>query len=187
MSQSNRLTTILIRCYLCNDLSSDIASSRKAMRLFDKSTSNNSTILKHIFQIHKIAVKITIYEVVTVMEVNYTQFVGIYDIPGKQNSFSQIARDFTGHVISLCRINYRVLVRVLFFGLLAYKVYDTQDLIIGGVLLSDKVMGIAISNIALSNLIMIGSHDLTFNQVLNFFHTYDASMLHAFIYNILHN
>ena len=95
------------------------------MRLFDKSTSNNSTVLEHIFQITETTIIFLIGKVVAVMEVNYAQFVGIYDIFGKQNSFSQIARDLTSHIISLSGIDYRVLVRVLFFGLLVYKVYDT--------------------------------------------------------------
>ena len=157
------------------------------MRLFDKGTSNNSTVLKHIFKIHEITVKIAIDKVITVMEVNYAQFVGIYDILGKQNSFGQISGDLASHVISLSGIDYRVLVRVLFFGLLVYKIYNTQNLIIGGVLLSDKVMSIAISDVALRHLVVIGSHDLSFNQVLNFFYADDATMLHTSIYNILYN
>ena len=38
MRKGDCLTTILVRCYLCNDLCCDIAGSRKAMRLINMCT-----------------------------------------------------------------------------------------------------------------------------------------------------
>ena len=56
ISQSNRLSTVLIRSNLCNNLSSNITSSGETVRFLNQGSCNNSAILKHIIKVYKITV-----------------------------------------------------------------------------------------------------------------------------------
>ena len=70
MSKGNRLATILVGSNLGDYLSCNVTSCREAMWLLDHGLADDSSVLQHILQVHKITVVHMLGIVVRVMEMD---------------------------------------------------------------------------------------------------------------------
>ena len=112
MCQSKRLSAILIAGYLSNNLSGYITRSKKAMWLFDQCLTDNRTILEHIFQIDQITVMLSLSKIIGIMKMNDSFLMGSYDLLWKKHTAGKILAHFSSHIITLSRVDHRILIGV---------------------------------------------------------------------------
>ena len=117
MSQGNALTTVLVTCYLGDDLCCDIAGSGKTIRLINKGTADNSAIHKHVFQIYKVTVVHMLNEIVFIMKMNDTKTMCFHDMFWKKLSFCKVTAGFTCNVVTLYAVDSSCFVGIFLFDL----------------------------------------------------------------------
>ena len=105
--------------------------------------------------------------VVRVMEVDDAGVVGFYNVRGQQQTVGDIPADLAGHIVPLDGVDRGVFVAVLLLGLLVVALDEGENLIVGGVALTDERAGVAVGDIAFGDLKGAVGHDLILHQVLN--------------------
>ena len=125
MGESDALAAVLGAGDLCHALGGDIAGSGEALRLLDHHIADDRSVLQHIFQIHQTAVVHVLGEVIGVVEMYDSLFVGIHDMLRQQKTFCNILADLSCHVISLDAVDCRILVGILLDDLLVVALQKT--------------------------------------------------------------
>ena len=133
MCKTDRLTAVLIRCDLRNDLRCDIAGSGKAVRLLDHCTGYHRTVLQHIRQIHQTAVVHRLCDIVQIMHMDDTLIMRSNHICREQEAAADVSADFARHIVTERAVDDRVLVGILLFCLLIVAFEQAQDLAVRGV------------------------------------------------------
>ena len=89
---------------------------------------------------------------------------------GSSSRSLRVPGDLPGHVVPLGGVHHRVLVGVLLLGLLVAALDETEDLLVGGVALSNQRADIAVGDVVLGDLVGAVGHDLGLHQILNLLH-----------------
>ena len=131
---------------------------------------DDSAVLQHVLQIHKVAVVHMLRVIVGVVEVDDALPVGLHDLLGQQDPLCNVPAHLAGHVVPLGGIHHRVLVGVLLLGLLVVALDEGEDLVVGGVGLAHQGPGIAIGDVVLGHLKGPVGHDVVLHHVLNLLH-----------------
>ena len=113
MGKCKRLSAVLVAGYLCHDLCRYVTCGKKAVRLFDHRLTDHRTVLQHIFQIDQVTVVLFLRKIIGVVEVDDPRLMRLHDLLGKQYPLRKVFADFSRHIISLCRVDDRVLVGIL--------------------------------------------------------------------------
>ena len=171
MGQRNALSAVLVRCHLCDNLGSDIASRGERMGPLNHGAGNDGAVFQHVFQIHQIAVMHSLGVIVRVMEVNNAGVVGVHDFFRQQHSASQVLAHLACHIVTHNGVNLGVLIGVFLIGQLVGAVNQTHNGIVGGVCLTNQAPLVPIGDICPGQCIGAVTHNLEFHQVLNFLYT----------------
>ena len=83
MGKRNRLAAVLVRGDLGDNLRRDVAGGREALGLFDHRARNHRSILKHILEVHKVAVVHVLRVIIHVVEMDDALLVGLNDVGGQ--------------------------------------------------------------------------------------------------------
>ncbi len=169
MRKRDRLSAILIRCHLCYYLCGYVAGCGKAVRSLYHGSGNNRSVLEHILKVNKVAVVHMLSIIIRVVEMNNTLVVSFHYILRKQYTVSDVARHLTCHIVTLSRINYGILIRVFLLCLFVIALYKRKNFVIRCIRLSDKISGVSVCYISLSNFKSTVSHNLMLDHVLHFF------------------
>ena len=124
---------------------------------------NYRTVHEHVLQIHKTAVIHWLCEVITIVKMNDSLFVCLYDVLRKHQSFCQISADLTCDVISHHRIDGRVLVAVLLQDLLILIIDEGHHLAVCGVAGSLGFPVIPVMGVSLRHMESSCLHDFQFH------------------------
>ena len=169
MCKADRLSTVLVRCNLCNNLHADITRGRESMGLFDLHTTNDCFLLEHVFKINQTAVVHMLSEVVLVMHMNNALSIRLHNVLRQKISFGQIFRDVSGHIVSLNTVDDRIFVAVFLKRFFVCLIDQRQNLSICAVSFTDFLSIIAITNIISSYGRIAVFHQRIFDHILNFF------------------
>ena len=164
------LSAVLVRSDLRDDLRRDIARGEEGVRLFDHGLADDGAILQHVFQIDEVTVVLALGEIVGVMEMDDALFVCFHDLLREQQAAGEVFRYFAGHVVTLCGIDDRVLIRVFLLHFFIAEVDEGEDPVIGGIALSGDLAFVAVADVLLRHLVAAHFHDARFDHVLNVFH-----------------
>ena len=170
MRQCKRLSAVLVGSNLCNDLCCNVAGGIEAVRLLNLGTGNDRTVLQHILQIDQITVVLLLCIVVGIMEMNNTFFMRLYNILRKKQTLCKVAGNLAGHIITLCRVDYRILVGIFLLKLLVCLIDQRQDVFIGCIGFTCDFSLIAVTYIFLSDLVATHFHDACLYHVLDIFY-----------------
>ena len=170
MGQRKRLSAILIAGYLCNNLCGNVTGSKKAVWLLNHSLTDDSTILKHVFQIQQIAVMLFLSKIIRIMKMNNTFLMCFHNVFRKQNTAGQVLADFTSHIISLSRVDHRVLIGILLLDFFVHVVNQCQNTIVSGITFPGKLSLVAVADILLCYLVPTHLHDTGLHHILDIFH-----------------
>ena len=116
-------------------------------------------------------------EIIRIMKMNNTFFMGFYNLLWKQDTHSQILADLTSHVITLGRVDHRILVRILLLYFFVQLVDQGQNPIIGSVGLAGQLSLIAVTHILLCYLVSTHLHNAGLDDILDIL--YMDRMSHA--------
>ena len=83
------------------------------MGLLDHGAADHGSVLKHVLQIHQIAVVHVLGKIIGIVEMNQSLIVGGYNVVGKKNPLGDILAYLTGHVVTLHAVDRGILVGVL--------------------------------------------------------------------------
>ncbi len=117
MSKAYTLTAVLIACNLSNNLRCNIAGCRKAVRLFNQRVTYNSTVLKHILKIYKVAIVHMLSKVVCIVKVNNALLVSLDNIRRQKHSLCKVTAYLACHIITLNAVYGRIFIRIFLFNL----------------------------------------------------------------------
>ena len=170
MGEREGLSAVLIAGYLCDDLCGNVTCGKEAVRLLNQCLADNRAVLEHILQIDQVTVMLTLCVVIGIMEMNDSLVVSLYDLLRKKNTHGQVLADLACHVITLGRVNSRVLIGVLLLGILINLVKKSKDAVVCGIGLAGKLSLVAIAHILLCNLITAHLHNAGLYHILNIFH-----------------
>ena len=170
MGQGDGLAAVLVGGHLGDDLGGDVAGGGEAVGPLDESVGDDGAVLQHVLQVHQVAVVHVLGVVVGVVEVDDALPVGLHDVGGEQQPLAEVPGDLPGHVVPLGGVHHRVLVGVLLLGLLVAALDETEDLLVGGVALSNQRADIAVGDVVLGDLVGAVGHDLGLHQILNLLH-----------------
>ena len=106
-------------------------------------------------------------EVIGIMEVDDTLFMCLGNLFRQKHTLGQILTNFARHVITLGRVNDRILVRVLLLHFFVQLVNESKDTVVCGVGLTGQLALIAITNVLLRNLVATHLHDTGLNHILD--------------------
>ena len=168
--QKNSRPAVLVGSDLCNNLRCNIASRREGMRLFDKGTRNDGSVLEHVLQIDQIAVVHMLRKIVRVVEMNKPLVVRFDDVFGEQNTAGNIFADFPCHIVALNGIDSRIFIGIFLFDFFVVAFNQSQNLRVRRICTANELTGITIGNIFTGNGIRLLIHDLIFDKVLNLLH-----------------
>ena len=185
VGQRNRLTAVLGRGDLGDNLRRDIASSREAVRLLDQRARDNGAVLEHILQVHQVTVMHVLGEVVRIMEVNQALVVGIHDLLGQQHALRQVLGNLAGHVVALNGVDGRVLIGVLLLDLFVVALDERQNFVVSRVLLALQALNIAIDDVVASDLVAVETHNLVLDQILDLLDRYGVTRVLACLGDVL--
>ena len=155
------------------------------MRLLYHSLTDHCAVLKHILQIHKVAVMHMLRIVVSIMEVNDPFLIGIDNLLREQKTCRDITAYLSCHVVTLHAVDYRVLVGVLLLDLLIIAFNEAEDPVICCICLSHQRPLVTVSYIAFSYLECTVCHDLVLDHILNLFNRDRPSEFLASVFNII--
>ena len=105
----------------------------------------------------------------------------------QQNTVGDVAGHLACHIVALGGVDNRVFIGVLLFSFFVITFNQAQDLIIGGVGLTNQVTGVAISNIRFCHLECTVCHNMMLHHILHFFHDGRATEFLASKHNTLCN
>ena len=69
-------------------------------------------------------------KIIRIMEVDDTLLMSFYYILREKDTVRKVLRDLTCHIVTLCGVDHRVLIRVLLLDLLIYLIYKGKDTVI---------------------------------------------------------
>ena len=187
MCQCKGLSSILITCHLCHDLSRNITCGKEAMWFLDQSLADNGSILKHVFQVNQITVMLFLCKIIRIVEMNNSFLMRFHNLIRKQNTSGKILTDFSCHIISLRRVNYRVLIGVFLIHFLINVFNQRQNPVVRCIGFSIQFSFIAIANILLRHLIAAHFHNSGLYHILNVFYIHRMHDLVHLIRNIIRN
>ena len=118
VAEGEGLSAILVRGHLCDDLCCDIAGRIEAVRLLDHGAGDHGAVLQHILEIHEITVVLTLCEVIRIMEVDDALAVCLRDLLREKHTVGEVSRYIAGHIVTLCGVDHRILIRVFLLRLL---------------------------------------------------------------------
>ena len=170
VGQGDGLPAVLVAGHLRHDLGGDVAGGGEAVGLLDERPGDDGAVLQHILQIHQIAVVHVLCVVIAVVEVDNALPVRLHNILRQQNALTEVAADFTGHIVPLGGVHHRVLVGVFLLCLLVVALDKAEDLVIGGVGFPHQRPGVAIGDVVLRHLERPVSHDVVLHHVLYLLH-----------------
>ena len=87
------------------------------MWFLDQCLTDHRSILKHIFQIDQITVMFSLCKIIGIMEMDNSLFMCSYDLLRKKYTAGKILTYFSSHVITLGRIDHRVLIGIFLVDL----------------------------------------------------------------------
>ena len=181
MRQRNALPAVLVGSHLRDNLRSDIARRRKAVRLFDQRTGNHGAVLKHIFQIHEVAVVHVLRKIIRVVEMNNPLVVRRHDIFGQQNTARQILGNFARHIIALHAVHRGVLIRIFLFHFLVVAFDQRKNMRVRRVRLSRQR---AVRYVLPRKRESVHRHQTVLHHILNFFHGNGAPHVIALFFHV---
>ena len=88
------------------------------MRLLDHGAGDHGAVLQHILEIHEITVVLTLCEVIRIMEVDDALAVCLRDLLREKHTVGEVSRYIAGHIVTLCGVDHRILIRVFLLRLL---------------------------------------------------------------------
>ena len=157
------------------------------MRLFDHSSADNGSVLKHILEVNKIAVVHMLRKIIRIMEMDQALLMSLGNIIGYKETTGDILADLACHVVALNADNRGILVGIFLLYLFIIALNKREYLLIGGVGLTNELTGITIGNIMTRNLESALIHDLILDNILNLFHAEGTvHICHRYL-NILRN
>ena len=140
------------------------------MRLFNIGAGNDGAVLKHVLQIHQIAVVHVLGKVVGIVEVDQALIVCLDDLRVQQQAGGQVFGDLTSHIVTLDAVHGGVLVGVLLLDLFVLALDQAQDALIGGVGLALQALHIAVGDVVPGHIMCLDVHELVLHHILHFFH-----------------
>ena len=170
MRQGKGLSAVLITGYLSYNLGCNVTGCKKAMGLFNHGLTDNSTVLKHILQIDQITVMLLLGEIIGIMKMNNALLVSLHDLLRQKYTFRKVLTNLAGHVVSLCRINNRILIGILLIHFFINMINQSQNTIICGIRLTSQLPLISIAHILLGNLVSSHPHNAGLYHILNIFY-----------------
>ena len=179
VGQGDGLTAVLIGGNLGHDLGGDVAGGGKGVGPLDQRAGDNRAVLQHILQIDQIAVVHVLCVVVRVVEMDDALVVGLDDLLRQKNTVGDIPGNLTRHVVTLGGVDDGILIGVFLLGLLVVAFDEAEDLVVGGVGLTNQITGIAVGYVGASHLKGTVCHDLLLHHVLYFLHPGGAAQFLA--------
>ena len=170
MRQGKRLPTVLVAGNLCHDLRGDVACREEAVRLLDHGLTDHCSVLQHILKVDEVTVVLLLSVVVRIMEMYDSGLMCLNYILRQKHSLGQIFGYLTGHVVTLCRVDHRILVGVFLIDFLVHMVYERKDSVVRGVGLTCELSLVTVTHIFLCNLISSHLHDTGLDHILNVLH-----------------
>ena len=170
MSQRDRLSTVLVGRNDGGNLSSDIASCREAVRLFYHGPVDDGSILKNVLKVDKTAVEAMLDHVVQIMDMNDSLLMCFSSFLRKEETKGNILGHFSGDVVTLCRSQTMILVGVLRSQIFILIINELEDRLIDSLRITNHLSYLTVTNVFLSNLLIIRLHKKVFNQILNGFY-----------------
>ena len=110
MGQGKCLPAVLVAGNLCHDLRGDVACREEAVRLLNHGLTDHCSVLQHILKVDEVTVVLLLSVVVRIMEMYDSGLMCLNYILRQKHSLGQIFGYLTGHVVTLCRVDHRILV-----------------------------------------------------------------------------
>ena len=121
------------------------------------------------------------------MEMDHALLMRLYDIFRKQNSLGQILADLPCHIITLCRVDHRVFIRILLVHFLIHMLDQRKNSIICCIRLTSKFSLITVTHILLCYFVSTHSHNAGLHHILDILHMYCVTHLTNLLCNIVCN
>ena len=106
------------------------------MWFLDHRLADDSSILEHILQVDQITVVLFLCKIVHIMKMNDSFFVCTDNFLRKKDSLGKVLADLSCHVISLCRVDHRILIGVLLLYFLVHMIDQCKNSVIRCIRLS---------------------------------------------------
>ena len=161
------LPAVLAGSDLGDDLRGDVACRAEAVGALDERAGDDRAVLKHVLEVHEVAVVHVLGKVIGVVEVNDALVVGLHDLGRKQDALGEVLGDLAGHVVALHGVDGGVLVGVLLLDLFVVALDQGQDLVVRGVLLTLEALNVPVDDVAPRDLEAVEGHDLILDHVLD--------------------
>ena len=170
VGETDGLAAVLVAGHLGHDLGGDIAGGGKAVGPLDEGAGDDGAVLQHVLQVHQVAVVHVLGIIIAVVEVDDALPVGLYDLLGQEDAFTEVTADLAGHIVPLSGVDHGVFIGILLLGLLVVALDEGEDLVVGGVGFAHQGTGIAVGDVVLGHLKGTVSHDVVLHHVLNLLH-----------------
>ena len=80
------------------------------MWLGDHGLGNDSAVLKHVLQVHQVAVMLLLREIIGIMEMDDAFFMGCHNLLRKKDPARQVFGNLSRHIVALGGIDGRILI-----------------------------------------------------------------------------
>ena len=179
--ERDRLAAVLVGCDLRDDLRRDVAGRGERLRLLDHRLGDHRAVLQHVLEVHEVAVVHVLRVVVHVVEVDDALLVCLDDVGWEEETRRDVLRDLARHVVALHGVDRRVLVGVLLLDVLVVALDEREYLLVRRVGLAEKLLLVAVYDVALRDLPRAELHELRLDDVLDLLdvHRAVASRAHA--------
>ena len=148
------------------------------MRFLNHRFADHRSVLKHILQVDQITVMFLLCKIIHIMEMDDSFFMCTYNLFRQKDTASQILTYFSCHIISLCRIDDRILIRIFLLHFFIHVFQKRQNSIICSIGLTSQFSLITIAHVLLRHLIPTHLHNSGLYHILYIFHM--NSMCHLF-------
>ncbi len=185
MRKRKRLAAVLVGSHLCDNLRCYIAGSEEAVRLLDHGLADDRAVLQHILQIDQVAVVLLLRVIIRIVEVNDALFMRADNIFRKEDSLGQILGDLAGHIITLRRIDDRILIGILLLYLFVLLIDERKYPVVRRVRFPGQLSLVAVTDILLRDFVAAHLHDPLLDHVLNVFNVDRVRRLRNFPGDIL--
>ena len=168
--QADGLPTVGVGGHLRNDLRGDIAGRGEAVRLLDQRVRDDGSVLKHVLQIHQLAVGDGTGDITHVMNVNDSLVVSLHHVLRKDVPPADVLADLGGQVVPHGAVNDWILVGVLLPGDFVVMPEQRQDTLVGGVLLAQLCVAQPVSTVVAHERGPLGGQQFVLDHVLDLLH-----------------
>ncbi len=141
------------------------------MGLLDEGVGDHGPVLKHVIQIHQVAVVHVLGEIIRVVKMDDPFLVGLDHLLGEEKPVGDILADRACHVVSLHAVDHRVLVGILLEHFLVAALDKAEYLLIRAVGFSNQLSFVAVCDIMVGDFVRLMAHDLFFHHILDLLHT----------------